>query len=115
MKVVAIRYFLAKRDKLIDKNSEESLIDRAAQTETVDNESRVAAKIDMTRLLKNLPNRRYEYVIRRLILQEAEPQTVAKELATNVDNLYNIKKRAVLALTQSALKEIKKYDKKGNR
>lgn len=115
LKVVAIRYFLAKRDKLIDKNSEESLIDRVAQTETVDSEDRVAAKVDIANLLKNMPNRRYEYVIRRLILQDAEPQKVAKELCINVDNLYNIKKRAVAVLTEMALKEIEQYAKKCNR
>jgi hypothetical protein len=47
-----------------------------------------------------------------LVLQEAEPKTVAEELCTNVDNLYNIKKRAIAVLTEIALKETGKYEKK---
>jgi hypothetical protein len=35
---------------------------------------------------------------------------VAAELMTNVDNLYNIKKRPIAALTEIALKEIGKYE-----
>ena len=37
--------------------------------------------------------------------------TVAEELCTNVDNLYNIKKRAIAALTEIALKATGKYEK----
>jgi hypothetical protein len=61
-----------------------------------------------------MPNRRYVYVLRRLVLQETEPKEVAQELGTNVDNLYNIKKRAIAALTDIVLKEIEKYEKKIN-
>lgn len=64
MKVVAIRYFIAKRDGMIDNDS-----------------------------------------------KEAEPKVVAHELRTNVDNLYNIKKRAVAALTEIALNDLEKYEK----
>ena len=42
---------------------------------------------------------------------EADPKVVARELRTNVDNLYNIKKRAIAALTEIALKEVEKYEK----
>ena len=67
--------------------------------------------MDIERLFSLMPNRRYVYVLRRLVLQEAEPQEVARELQTNVDNLYNIKKRAMAALTEIALKEVEKYEK----
>jgi len=65
--------------------------------------------MDIERLLSLMPNRRFVYVIRRLILEDAEPKTVAFELGTNVDNLYNMKKRAIAALTQIALKDVEKY------
>jgi hypothetical protein len=45
------------------------------------------------------------------VLQEAEPKVVALELNTNVNNLYNIKKRAIAALTEVALNEVEKYEK----
>lgn len=115
MKVIAIRYFIAKRDRMIENESQSTLIDRIAETETVSLEKQMTARIDIGNLLKNMPNKRYEYVIRRLVLQDAEPKEVAKELCTNVDNLYNIKKRAIAALTESALKEFEKYGQKGEK
>ena len=114
LKIIAIRYFLAKREKMIDNQSEEALIDKASKSIPIDTENPLTAKVDIEHLLKMLPNRRYEYVIRRLVLQDAEPKKVAKELCTNTDNLYNIKKRAIAALTELALDEIEKYGKKGN-
>lgn len=111
MKVVAIRYFIAKRDSMIDNKSQETLLDSVVQNETVDNGKKITAKMDIEHLFSLMPNRRYVYVIRRLVLQEAEPKTVAQELKTNVDNLYNIKKRAIAALTEIALKEAEKYEK----
>lgn len=111
MKVVAIRYFIAKRDGMIDMEPKSALSDSVMQDESVDEEGAMEAKIDVERLFAIMPNKRYVYVIRRLVLQEAEPKTVARELGTNVDNLYNIKKRAMAALTEVALKEIEKYEK----
>jgi hypothetical protein len=67
--------------------------------------------MDMEHLFSLMPNRRYVYAIRRLVLQEDEPKVVARELGVNVDNLYNIKKRAMAALTEVALKELEKYEK----
>ena len=111
MKVIAIRYFIAKRDSMIDNDSKDTLLDSVVQNETVDGEKKLTAKMDIEHLFSLMPNRRYVYVIRRLVLQEAEPKVVAQELRTNVDNLYNIKKRAIAALTAIALKEAEKYEK----
>lgn len=113
LKVVAIRYFIAKRDRMIDNQSEETLIDKASKTMSINVEKQMTAKVDIAHLLRMMPNKRYEYVIRRLVLQDAEPKVVAKELCTNVDNLYNIKKRAISSLTELALNEIEKYGQKG--
>lgn len=111
MKVVAIRFFIAKRDDMIDNTSKETLIDCASQSEVVDTERRMSAVMDVRNLMGLMSNRRYAYVIKRLILDDAEPAKVARELRTNTDNLYNIKKRAVAALTDLALKEMEKYGK----
>ena len=72
----------------------------------------MTAEMDIEHLLSLMPNRRYAYVIRRLVLQETEPKVVAEELRTNIDNLYNIKKRAIATLTEIALKKVEKYEKK---
>lgn len=111
IKIVAIRYFIAKRNSMIDMESKGALLDIVAQKETVDGEKKIIANIDIERLLSLMSNRRYVHAIRRLVLQEAEPKVVAQELRTNVDNLYNIKKRAITALTGIALKEAEKYEK----
>ena len=109
--MVAIRFFIAKRDDMIDNTSKETLIDCASQSEVVDTERRMSAVMDVRSLMDLMSNRRYAYVIKRLILDDAEPAKVARELRTNTDNLYNIKKRAVAALTGLALKEMEKYEK----
>ena len=111
MKVIAIRYFIAKRDSMIDMEAKDTLLDSVVQEGTVDAEKKMTAKMDVEHLFSLMPNKRYVYVIRRLVLQEAEPKVVAQELGTNVDNLYNIKKRAMAALAEIALKEVEKYEK----
>ena len=103
MKVIAIRYFILKRNKMIDDTSCDPLIDMAAQTIAIDDENKIGAKLDINHMLKLMPNKRYAYVIQRLILDGEESVKVAEELRTNVDNLYNIKRRAITALTEIAL------------
>lgn len=71
--------------------------------------------MDVEYLFSLMSNRRYVYVIRRLVLQEANPKVVAQELRIKVDNLYNIKKRAIASLTEIALKEVEKYEKETNK
>ena len=105
IKTVAIRFFLEKRDQMIEKESEEHLLEQAADDELIEMEPRWSAKMDMEALFALMPNQRYVYVIRRLVLNEAAPQTVADELGVTIDNLYNIKKRAIAALTAIALHE----------
>ena len=111
LKITAIRYFLEKRDKMIEKDSEEHLLEQAATSETIDTEPRWSAKMDVEHLFARMPNQRYVHVIRRLVLEEASPKTVADELGITIDNLYNIKKRAMAALTAIALNETKAYEK----
>lgn len=111
IKVVAIRFFIEKRDEVIEKESENPLLEQLAATETVEIEPRWSAKMDVERLLVQMQNKRYVYVIRRLILDDADPIKVAQEMGVSVDNLYNIKKRAMAMITAVALNEVKAYEK----
>ena len=61
-------------------------------------------------LLGRMRNQRYALVIRLLILEDQAPEDVARQLAVNVDNLYNIKRRAIQALTEVALKDKRYYE-----
>ncbi len=111
IKTVAIRFFLEKRDEMVEKDSEEHLLEQVANSELVEAEPRWSAKMDVEHLFALMPNKRYVYVIRRLVLEEASPQNVADELGITTDNLYNIKKRAMAAITAVALNETKAYER----
>ena len=110
LKVVAIRYFVKKRNGLIVKCNQETLYDGQTIPPTEDNES--SAHEDIQRLFSLMPNQRYVFVIRRLMLEDIEPEQLAKEMEVTVDNLYNIKRRAMAQLTQVALNDIREYEKK---
>lgn len=111
LKVTAIRFFLEKREEMIEKDSEEHLLEQAATTKTIETEPHQIAQIDIASLLVRIPNKRYAYVIKRLVLEDATPAIVAQELDVTVDNLYNIKKRAIAVLTAMVLQEQKVYGK----
>lgn len=71
------------------------------------------AKMDLeTFLLRQMKNERYALVIRRLMIEDCAPADVADELHVTVDNLYNIKRRAMTALTHVALKDKQYYERK---
>ena len=50
-----------------------------------------------------MSNRRYAEVLQRLVIEDADPEVVAEEMGVNIDNLYNIKKRAIAALMRLAI------------
>lgn len=105
LKILAIRYFIKKRDGLIDANSRESLYEKH-QNRAIDTEREVSAKMDLERFFEKMQNKRYVYVIRKLILEDIEPEQLALEIGVTTANLYNIKKRAMAALTRIALEDI---------
>ena len=112
LKVTAIRYFIAKRNSMIDMQPKESPFEKTCKNVTIGRESDLTSKMDMEYLLGQMQNQRYVYVIRKLVLEDIKPEIVAEKLRINVDNLYNIKKRAIAALTDIAIKEVERYEKK---
>ena len=109
LKVLAIRFFINKRGKMIDDTSQETPYD--GYNQTVDIENDMTSEGDVERLFNNMPNKRYAHVIRCLILEEWEPEQLAHEMNITTANLYNIKRRAMAQLTRVALKDIKEYGK----
>lgn len=103
LKVLAIRYFIKKRDGLIEDASHE--VPYEEHNRVVDTEREVSAKVDVERFFEQMPNKRYVYVIRKFVLEDMEPERLAQEIGVTTANLYNIKKRAMAALTSIALKE----------
>lgn len=109
LKVLAIRFFIRKRGKLIEGTSHEHPYDK--QTQAVTEETEPSANDDLQRLFAQMPNKRYVYVMKCLIIDDWEPERLAKEMNITTANLYNIKRRAMAQLTQVALKDIKEYGK----
>ena len=109
LKVLAIRFFINKRGRMIDDTSQETPYDGRQQA--ADTERDMTAEGDMERLFDNMPSKRYVYVIRRLILEDCEYEDLAKEMNITTANLYNIRRRAMAQLTRTALNDIKEYGK----
>ena len=109
LKVIAIRFFINNRGGLIDDTSKENPLDWKNLEET---NADASADGDIERLLNDMPNKRFVYVIRRLILDDWEPEKLAQEMNITTANLYNIKRRAMAQLTRTALKDLKEYGKR---
>jgi len=106
MKVTATRFFLKKRNLLIENASNETPLEEEPVTETT------ASPSDVQRLLETMPNRRYAMVIQKMMIEEYTPDELAAEMHITTDNLYNIKRRAMIQLMQVALNDIRNYGKK---
>ena len=109
LKVLAIRFFIHKRGRMIEDTSQETPYDGRQQA--ADSETYMTAEGDMERLFDNMPSKRYVYVIRRLILEDWEYEDLAKDMNITTANLYNIRRRAMAQLTRIALNDINNYGK----
>jgi len=99
IKVVAVRYFMEmKRKTYAEPINVVTHIPEYSET-------RITAAIDMKSLLNEIPNDRYRLVLDSLLLQDRAPEEVARDLGITVDNLYNIKRRALNQLVQLVRKE----------
>lgn len=63
-------------------------------------------KMDVATLLNLMPNDRYRFVVRSLVLEERERKEVALEMGITIENLDNIKSRALKQLAEIARKEM---------
>lgn len=108
IKVTATRFFIKKRDLLIEDATKETPIEE----ETIIEQPSATSILDVQRLLAAMPNRRYATVIQKLMLEEYTPEELAAEMHITTDNLYNIKRRAMMQLMQVALNDIRNYGKK---
>lgn len=108
LKVLAIHYFVKKRNMMIKDSTQESLYITNIKENT---ESVSSARSDLERVFNLMQNKRYVYVIKKLVLEDVKPEQLAQELGVTTANLYNIKRRAMFALTDAALKDIKHYGK----
>lgn len=117
LKIVVIRLLKYKKKygKLIDSvtsdiHSEKEIEQNAGIIE--DTMSAFEAKEYLEYLFSKMSNKRYVDVIRALVLEDKKPKYIAMFMGITVDNLYNIKKHALDALTKIAIEERDKYENK---
>jgi len=93
---------------MIDDNSKEPL--SIGNLQVISNEG-LTASVDIEQLFCNMSNKRYINVIRKLVLEDCEPDDLAHEMNITTANLYNIKRRAMAQLILVAIKDIREYGK----
>lgn len=111
MKVSATRFFIKKRDNLIENRSQEALLKQTTKETYADDYARDNARKDMLRILFRMKNKRYAYVIQQLILNDMEPDELAAAMNITTANLYNIKRRAMAEFTEVARKDVIYYER----
>ena len=111
LKVSATRFFIKKRDNLIENRSQEALLERTAKETYADDYARENARKDMMRILFRMKNKRYAYVLQQLIMNDVEPEDLAKAMNITTANLYNIKRRAMVEFTEVARKDVMYYER----
>ena len=119
LKTIAVRHCLElkRRGKVIDNESQEPLVNSGKNLSYVESSQAKMdvessqAKMDVESLLRQMNNQRYALVIHLLMIEEKSPEEVAKQLSITVANLYNIKRRAMKALVEVALKDKRSYER----
>lgn len=109
IKVSATRFFIKKRDNLIENRSDEALIEKQSRNLYEEEDTKSSVRTDMMRILFRMENKRYAYVLHQLILNDMEPEKLAKRMQITTANLYNIKKRAIAEFTKIALQDVHYY------
>lgn len=90
---VAWRYFMNIRERLLrtEKIDDNSGVIR----DSVRDDLRIQIAIDVNAVLSRMPNERYAEIIRLLLIEGYAPQDVADMLDMRIENVYNLKHRAI--------------------
>ncbi|MEG2599628.1 MAG: hypothetical protein RSA66_09165 [Muribaculaceae bacterium] len=101
--IVAIRFFNQNHGLVIDSGSKSELpLYHSSEALELYNKAqeRFIARIDVHNAICRMKNDRYKYVIIALEIEERKKEDVAWELGVTVDNLYNIRLRAIKQLSE---------------
>ena len=91
---VAWRYFMYIRERLLySENNDDNL---GAVKDCANDDLRIQIAIDVNAVLEKMLNRRYAEVIKLLLIDGYTAQDVADMLDVRVENVYNLKHRAVV-------------------
>lgn len=90
---VAWRYFMSIRERLL---RTENIDDNSGVIrDSVRDDLRIQIAIDVNAVLSRMPNQRYAEIIRLLLIEGYASQDVADMLDLRVENIYNLKHRAI--------------------
>ena len=90
---VAWRYFMSIRERLLNPENIED--NSGVIRDSVRDDLRIQIAIDVNAVLSRMPNQRYAEIIRLLLIEGYAPQDVADMLDMRVENIYNLKHRAI--------------------
>lgn len=101
LKRVAYNYFSdrKKREMMVDEQSKET----PYEVEVSDDGK--TARLDISVLLSSMKSKRYRMVLEKTLLEGVDYDDLSAQTGISKANLYNIKKRAMMELTQIALNE----------
>lgn len=90
---VAWRYFMSIRERLL---KTEKIDDHSGVIkDSIRDDLRIQIAIDVNAVLSRMPNQRYAEIIRLLLIEGYASQDVADMLDMKVENIYNLKHRAI--------------------
>lgn len=92
MSVVAWRYFMQARQRLLSRTQEMTDDGDTAIDKLID----VEIEMDVNSTFAAMPNKRYVEVLRLMLVEGYGPAETAKRLETTVDNIYTLKRRAIV-------------------
>ena len=90
---VAWRYFMSIRERLLHTENTED--NPGTIEDSVCDDLRIQIAIDVNAILSKMPNQRYAEIIRLLLIEGFSAQDVADMLDVKVENVYNLKHRAI--------------------
>ena len=93
MSAVAWRHFLKLQEEKGEDLPDSGEIDKPDSGTAPDMQLQMA--IDVRDTLDRMPNRRFARVLSMLLLEGFTPKETAEALGTTVDNIYNMKRRAI--------------------
>lgn len=91
---VAWRFFLSIKETLAGDDNADTVMTGDSFEPTAD-DLRIQIAIDVNAVLQRMPNRRYAEILRLLLIEGYTAQDVADMLDMRVENVYNLKHRAV--------------------
>lgn len=90
---VTWRYFMSIRERLLHTENTED--NPGALRDYANDDLRIQIAIDVNAVLSKMPNQRYAEIIRLLLIEGYAAQDVADMLGMRVENVYNLKHRAI--------------------